>query len=77
MERIYSSEWSTYQDRKESEIIQKIVEDADDYDYGQLEAMRAKQDKLVEIVSQIFLKLSPEDRNEIVEATSTYSIAPY
>lgn len=77
MERIYSSEWSTYQDRKESEIIQKIVEDADDYDHGQLEAMRAKQDKLVEIVSQIFLKLSPEDRNEIVEATSTYSIAPY
>lgn len=77
MERIYSSEYSIYQDRNESDIIQTIVEDADDYDYGQLEALRAKQDKLVEVVSQIFLRLSPEDRNEVVKATSTYSIAEY
>lgn len=77
MERIYSSEWSSYQDRKESEIIEKIVSDADDYDYGRLETMQAQQNKLVEIVSQIFLRLSPEDRNEVVKAVSTYSIAEY
>lgn len=74
-ERIYSSEYSTvYRDCPEYDIIETIIEYAYDNEYGQLEILRAKQDKLIEIVSEIFLRLSPEDRNDVVKETSTYSL---
>lgn len=76
MERIYKKKWADYE-IKESEIVKHIVMDADDYDYGQLEAMLAKQDKLMDIVSELFMRLSPEVRLEIVEATSFFELAEF
>lgn len=76
MERIYKKKWAGYE-LKESELISHIVMDADDYDYGRLEAMQAKQDKLIDIVSELFMRLPPEVRDEIVRATSSYELIEF
>ena len=76
MERIYKKKWAGYE-LKESELVSHIVMDADDYDYGRLEAMQAKQDKLIDIVSELFMRLPPEVRDEIVNATSSYELVEF
>lgn len=75
MERSYKK-WEGYE-VKESEIIYHVVTDSDDYSYGQIEALAAKQNKLIEIVSKLFLRLPPEERKEFVESVSYFELMEF
>lgn len=71
MERVFKTSWSSYE-CKESDIVREMVNSSYDYDGGVLEDLRAAQNKLVEIVSELFLRLPEEDRDQIINIVSHF-----